>query len=246
MTRAFVPADRLDGPRATLDAAAYRHLIKVLRLAPGASLRIFDGAGTEIDARIESVGRASVEVSLGARHRIAAPACAVSLLQAPPRGERMDLIVQKTTELGVARILPVQSERTQVRPGAHQRARWQTIAEEAARQSGRAEVPTIGEPAPLAAVLPTASDLADARFVLWEGEAGQSLPAALTRAAKAVVLLVGPEGGFAEAEVAAARRAGFVAVGLGPRILRSETAAIVAVALAQAAAGGLGGYLLAQ
>jgi 16S rRNA (uracil1498-N3)-methyltransferase len=240
MIRTFVPADRLAGSRATLDAAAYRHLIKVLRLAPGASLRIFDGAGTEIDARIESVGRASVEVSLGARHPVAAPVCAVTLLQAPPRGERMDLIVQKTTELGVAHIVPVHSERTMVRPSAHQRARWQTIAEEAARQSGRAEVPTIDALAPLAAVLPKTSAFADTRFVLWEDELRQSLPAALARAVSAVVLLVGPEGGFAEAEVAAARRAGFVSVSLGPRILRSETAAIVAVALAQAAVGGLG------
>jgi 16S rRNA (uracil1498-N3)-methyltransferase len=238
--RHFVPADQLAGTRATLDAAAHRHLVRVLRLEQGASLRLFDGEGTEIDARIESVGKAWVEVSLGARRRIPAPACAITLLQAPPRGERMDLIVQKTTELGVARIVPVHSERVQVRPSAHQRARWQIIAQEAARQSGRAEVPEIGDFADLEAALAKTAALAGARYVLWEGEQSQSLPTALATGPRAVVLLVGPEGGFSEAEVACVGRAGFVAASLGPRILRAETAAIVAVALAQAAGGGLG------
>jgi 16S rRNA (uracil1498-N3)-methyltransferase len=134
----------------------------------------------------------------------------------------------------------VRSERVQVRPSAHQRARWQTIAQEAARQSGRAEVPEIGDFAELEAALAQTAALADPRFVLWEGEPSQSLPAALAAGPQAVVLLVGPEGGFSEDEVASVRRAGFVAASLGPRILRAETAAIVAVALAQAAGGGLG------
>lgn len=240
MIRYFVTAEKLAGARATLDATAHRHLIKVLRLEEGARLQVFDGGGTEIEARIERVGKAWVEVSLGARRRVPAPACAITLLQAPPRGERMDLIVQKATELGVARIIPVRSERVQVRPSAHQRTRWQTIAQEAARQSGRAEVPEIGDFAALETALAKTAALADARFVLWEGEQGPSLPAALAKGPPAVILLVGPEGGFAEAEVSSAGRAGYVAASLGPRILRAETAAIVAVALAQAAGGGLG------
>jgi 16S rRNA (uracil1498-N3)-methyltransferase len=152
----------------------------------------------------------------------------------------MDLIVQKTTELGVARIVPVRSERGMVSPGAHQRKRWQTIAQEAARQSGRAEVPDIANFVALEAALTQTTVLADKRIVLWENEQRRSLDAALADRPQAVVLLVGPEGGLSEAEVALATRAGFVPAGLGPRILRSETAAMVAVALAQAAAGGLG------
>jgi 16S rRNA (uracil1498-N3)-methyltransferase len=240
MTRLFVPPDRLHGTRATLDAAAHRHLVKVLRLTAGARIGIFDGTGTEVDATIERVGKASVEVSLGARRALPAPACAITLLQAPPRGERMDLIVQKTTELGVARIVPLSSERTLVRPSAHQRRRWQTIAAEAARQSGRAEVPEIGDFVALDAALAQAPAWAEARFVLWEGERSVALAAALADRPRTVALLVGPEGGLSEAEVALAARAGFIVTSLGPRILRAETAAMVAVTLAQAAAGGLG------
>jgi 16S rRNA (uracil1498-N3)-methyltransferase len=237
-TRLFVPIDKLNGSRATLDAAAHRHLVRVLRLAPGATIQVFDGAGTEIEARIEAVGKASVEIALGERRRVPTPACAITLLVSPPRGERMDLIVQKTTELGVGRIVPVASERGLVRPSPHQHRRWQTIAEDAARQSGRADVPEIAAPATLGPALTLST--APRRLLLWEGERHHALPQALADRPPAVALLVGPEGGFSSAEVNLAIAAGFASAGLGPRTLRSETAAIVAVALAQAAAGGLG------
>jgi 16S rRNA (uracil1498-N3)-methyltransferase len=155
----------------------------------------------------------------------------------------MDLIVQKTTELGVAHIVPVLSQHGMSKPPPGRARRWQTIAEEAARQSGRADVPTVEEPlalpAALAKLTPTEDASSDARFMLWEGEREQSLHRMLAAPRERIVLLVGPEGGFAAAEVAACTQAGFRSVGLGPRILRTETAAIVAVALAQAAAGGL-------
>jgi 16S rRNA (uracil1498-N3)-methyltransferase len=239
MTRLFVPAQQLGSDHATLDAAAHRHLVKVLRLEVGAELKIFDGTGMEIEARVEAIGKATVEVALGSRRKVAAPACTITLLQAPPRGDRMDLIVQKTTELGVARVVPVLSERTMVKPSSHQRRRWQTIAEEAARQCGRADVPEIRDFVALRPALtqPLGEDVE--RFVLWEGAQDPALPAALAGGPREVALLVGPEGGLASQEVSAAHAAGFVSVGLGPRILRAETAAIVAVALAQAAAGGL-------
>jgi 16S rRNA (uracil1498-N3)-methyltransferase len=240
MARLFVPVDKLRGDRVTLGVAAHRHLIKVLRLVPGAVIQVFDGAGLEIDARIAAAGKASVELALGERRRIPAPACAITLLVSPPRGERMDLIVQKTTELGVGSILPVATEHCMVKPGPHQQQRWQAIAEEAARQSGRADVPPIAEPATLALALASPALPATRRYLLWECEHACALPHALADGPRQVVLLVGPEGGFAEAEVGLAREAGFSSVGLGPRILRSETAAIAAVALAQAAAGGLG------
>jgi 16S rRNA (uracil1498-N3)-methyltransferase len=172
MPRIFVPPEKLQGARATLDVAAHRHLIKVLRLAPGAALQVFDGKGTEIEARIEAVGKASVDIALGEQRHIPAPACAITLLVSPPRGERMDLIVQKTTELGVGRIVPVVGERGMVKPGPHQRRRWQTIAEEAARQSGRADVPEIGDGMALASGLAQAAAAGGSRFLLWEGEHG--------------------------------------------------------------------------
>jgi 16S rRNA (uracil1498-N3)-methyltransferase len=206
----------------------------------GAEVGLFDGQGWEVEARIESVGKATVEVSLGERRQLKAAPCDITLIQSVPRGERMDLIVQKTTELGVARIVPVLSQHGMTKPPPGRARRWLTIAEEAARQSGRADVPAIDEPLPLAsAIAQLGAPVGEDRFLLWEGERAQSLSRRLASALKRVVLMVGPEGGFATAEVEACGQAGFQSVGLGPRILRTETAAIVAVALTQAAAGGL-------
>ncbi len=239
MVRLYVTPEKLQGARATIDDAAHRHLIKVLRLAPGAALQVFDGTGTVIEARIEAVGKASVEISLGERFQVPGPACAITLLQSLPRGERMDFIVQKTTELGVARIVPVLSEYGMVNPPANRSQRWRTIAEEAARQCGRADVPEILDCLALAPALAKVASTEGDRFMLWEGERTRPFRAALAGGPKRAVLLVGPEGGFSHAEVGVAVEAGFLPVSIGPRILRAETAAMVAVALAQAAAGGL-------
>ena len=239
MARLFVSPERVQGVRATLDEAAHRHLVKVLRLGPGAAIRLFDGRGTEIEARIEAVGRVSVEVLLGERHRVAGPACDITLLQAVPRGERMDLIVQKTTELGVARIVPVLVEHGMVKPASDRNRRWRIIAEEAARQCERADVPQIEESVRLADAITAMAGYVGSRFILWESEQMLSFRQALAAGPRQVALLVGPEGGFTHSEVAMCASAGFQATRLGPRILRSETAAIVAVALAQAFAGGL-------
>jgi 16S rRNA (uracil1498-N3)-methyltransferase len=242
--RLFVSAERLGGTRLVLDGDEHRHVARVLRARPGDALTLFDGAGTEIEARVVSVGAREAELALGERRAApaAAPAVAITLLVAVPRGERMDWLVQKTTELGVARIVPVSSERSVARPeaGTARRPRWEKIAREAARQCGRADVPLVDEPTDLAAAL-AAADLPQRRLALWEGERTRSLGAALAAApgAEATAVLIGPEGGFAVEEVALAEKAGFAPVGLGPRILRVETAAIVAVALIQAAAGGM-------
>lgn len=239
MPRLFVPAELLRGASATLDATAHRHLVKVLRLGPDAVLQVFDGQGNEIEARIVAVGKASVEIALGERRQLPAAACTVTLLIAPPRGERMDFVVQKTTELGVARIVPVTTTRAMVKANPQQPRRWRAIAQEAARQSGRADVPVVTELTPFVQALTDAGAEHECCLFLWESEQRQSLRRLLQAAPRSVALLVGPEGGFADDEAARAIAAGFVAVGLGPRILRSETAAMVAVALAQAASGGL-------
>ena len=116
MPRGFVPPPRLAEGRVTLDRAASKHLIKVLRLAAGAEVCVFDGRGTEIEARIVNANPAGVELALGPRHQLALPAVNVTLLQSVPRGERMDLIVQQPTELGVSRIVPVVSAHGIVKP----------------------------------------------------------------------------------------------------------------------------------
>jgi 16S rRNA (uracil1498-N3)-methyltransferase len=240
MPRVFVPAEQLLGDRVLLDRASSRHLTRVLRLQVGAEVVVFDGRGTEISARMVTLTTAGAELLLGPRRHVAAPAVEIVLLQSVPRGDRMDLIVQKTTELGVSRVVPVLAERGVVKPPPGRICRWQTIAQEAARQSGRADVPEIGKPVPLAAAL-AASSPAGPRLVLWEEERALSMRRALAEHAgfERITLLVGPEGGFSPAEIAAASSDGFRSVGLGRRVLRVETAALVAVTLAQAAAGAL-------
>ena len=247
MARLFLPPERLTGERVVLEQDPHKYLHKVLRLSAGDRVVIFDGRGNEIDAEIESSSPRATTLRLGARRSTPAPATAVTLWQAIPRGERMDLLVQKTTELGLARLRPVISERCVAvgkggggeGDGGGRLRRWRTIAEEAARQCGRADLPIIDAPVPLAQALGEAAAADELRLFLWEEQVGAPLRRAFAGGERAVTLLVGPEGGFAPAEAAAAQAAGFRAVGLGRRILRSETAAVVAVALTQAALGEL-------
>lgn len=240
MPRVFVPAQFLDSERVTLDRATSRHLVKVLRLQAGAEVRVFDGCGTEIDGRILRAGGAAVELALGQRHRVPLPLVTITLLQSVPRSDRMDFIVQKTTELGVTRIVPVLSARGMVKPPPGKARRWRIIAQEAARQSGRADVPDVADAAALDVALAGAAASGGTRLVLWEEERALPLRRVLAEVPPApVTLLVGPEGGLSPAEVECARVQGFRVVGLGPRILRVDTAALVAVALTQAALGGL-------
>jgi 16S rRNA (uracil1498-N3)-methyltransferase len=237
--RLFVPGERLAGARLTLTGPEHRHIGLVLRARPGDALTLFDGAGGEVEAEVIRVERTETELALGARRAVAGPAVAVTLLCAVPRGPRMDLLVQKTSELGVARIVPVVTERSVARPDgeAAKRARWEKIAREAARQCGRADLPIVDPPVGLAEAL-AAPALPARRLALFEGERSRSLRAALAGTEPApTALLIGPEGGFAPAELGVARGAGFEAVGLGQRILRVETAAIVALALVAAAYG---------
>jgi len=237
--RLFVPPERLGGGRVIIAGDDHRHLARVLRAQPGTSVTLFDGVGGEIDARVLRVARDETELELGARREPPAAAVApLTLLTAVPRGGRMDLLVQKTCELGVARIVPVTTERSVVRPEPGRSARWEKIAREAARQCGRADVPVVAAATALAAAL-AAPELPSRRLVLWEQQRGRPLRAALGTPEPTAVL-VGPEGGFAPTEIAAAEAAGFVPVALGPRILRVETAAIVAVALVAEAYGDLG------
>jgi 16S rRNA (uracil1498-N3)-methyltransferase len=256
MRRLFVPADRWRGSRAEIDGEAHRHLARVLRARAGDAVTLFDGQGREADAQVLSVERDRTTLALGSIREVAAAGGArIVLLQSLARGERMDWIVQKTTELGVSEIVPVAAGRSVARLGAAdaapRRARWEKIAREAARQCGRADVPVIGAPVSLAGALEASrratpetdgpDDGPDSapRLALWEASRGRPLRAAVPTAARTVTLLIGPEGGFAPEEIAAAVQSGFLVVGLGPRILRVETAAVVAVALVQAATGGL-------
>ncbi|MFL5307339.1 MAG: 16S rRNA (uracil(1498)-N(3))-methyltransferase [Polyangia bacterium] len=235
--RLFVPAERLVGSTATLTGSEHHHVSIVLRARPGEALILFDGAGSEVDARIVRIGRDQTEVELGERRAGTTAAAPITLLAAIPRGPRMDVLLQKTVEVGVARIVPLVTARSVVRPEAGRRERWTAIVREAARQCGRADVPAVDGPVDLSDAL-RVPELPPRRLALFEREGAPGLVTALAGLEPApTVLLVGPEGGWDPAERDAARAAGFIGVGLGARILRAETAAIVAVTLTAAAYG---------
>jgi 16S rRNA (uracil1498-N3)-methyltransferase len=237
--RIHVARGRIAGGRARLEPAEWHYLRGVLRLAPGAPLEVFDGEGGVHEAEVPREGE---PLLLGPGRRADPPRATIWLAFAPPRGDRADWVVQKATELGAVRLVPFEAERSVVRlAGARAEARarrWRRIAAEAARQCGRADVPTVDAPT----TFPGALALAPAAFrrlVLFEG-GGEPFELGLDRSAPGHLLAVGPEGGFAAGEVSAAAAAGGRVVSLGPRILRAETAALAAVALAQHLLGDLG------
>lgn len=243
--RVFLPPAAFaagDG-RAPLSPEARHYLRDVLRLAPGDAVEAFDGAGAAFDATIAPGYEA---LALGARReaRRASGQAEVWLLLALAKGEKVDLAVQKATELGATRIATFEAERSIVRldprKGEERAGRWRRIAEEAARQCGRADVPEVPPPAPLAAVLATLPP----GFAALVFHPGGAPLAALAAPGAGVAAIVGPEGGLTGEEVAACEAAGAARASLGPRVLRAETAAIVAVALLQERFGDLGGAFL--
>ncbi len=242
------------GPRFHLPAAApgailalpehaAHHAREVLRLRSGAAVRAFDGRGTEFEAVLGTVTRRSVEIRL--THPVQArpeSPLTLSLALSPLKGDRMELVIQKATELGIAAIQPVVTSRTDAvaRPALRgtRQERWERVASGAAEQCGRAVVPSVEPTTTFGDFLARAS--AGRKLLLLE--AGDRPPLAgmgPPSPAESVILLLGPAGGWDDTEVEAAAAAGFAPVGLGPRVLRSETAAISAVAIAQALWGDL-------
>jgi 16S rRNA (uracil1498-N3)-methyltransferase len=226
MLRLFVPDAASEAPRVRIVGAPLRHL-HTLRLGPGARLVLFDGAGAEHEVELSRVAaRAAEGVIVATRRPNREPAFGLVLAPALLKGDRMDLVVEKATELGVRRIAPFVSRHV-VGRGARLE-RWRRIAASAAEQSGRTQVPAIDAPVELAALVRAVWP--PLRVLAWEGERTASFDE-LPATAAAAIAVVGPEGGFAADEVDAARDAGFMTVALAPRILRAETAAIVTAAL---------------
>ena len=241
LIRVHVEGTLAPGARVALAGTAAEHVRRVLRLKAGDAVTLFNGDGNDYPSRIVGFGRGTVEAeverSIPAR---AESRLAITLVQGIARTERMDLVVQKATELGVAGIVPVATARSVVKLDRDSRERkmahWHGIAVSACEQCGRARIPVIAEPRTLAEQL--AGPQERARLLLAP-DAQLSLGAA-ARGELAIDILVGPEGGLTESERQAAIEAGFRACRLGPRVLRSETAAIAALAVIQAVAGDLG------
>lgn len=238
--RIFTPQPLASGAEITLEPAPSHHLLRVLRLRAGAELQLFNGLGGSFTATL--VGSRGQHALATIRDFVPVDRespLAIELAIGISRGERMDWIVQKAVELGVAAIRPLITRRTEVRLGGERGEKklghWRHIAIAACEQCGRSRVPAIHPPQTLAKALPAAIGL---RLVLAPG-ALQPL-AAVTEWPSALTLLIGPEGGLAPEEIAAAQAAGFIAVSLGPRVLRTETAPLAALAICQTRWGDLG------
>lgn len=242
--RLFVEHALAPGGLAPLDDGQARYLTSVMRLAPGAPVRVFNGADGEWDAALTPVGRKGVALTIGAQTRAQIASPDLTLCFAPVKRHGADLIVEKAAELGVRRLLPVITRRTVAESVRIDRLR--RIAIEAAEQTERLDVPEIAAPAPLARVLESwdaarplvyADEAGDDPSAPWGGAEGRAPPIAAAMQgvkAPALALLTGPEGGFDAVERRLLRSLGFVVpVSLGPRILRAETAALAAVAVIQ-------------
>jgi 16S rRNA (uracil1498-N3)-methyltransferase len=239
----FHLAGAAPGALLVLPEHAAHHAREVLRLRAGEAVRVFDGRGAEFEAVLETVSRRCVEARLShaVSPRPESP-LALSMALSPLRGDRMEHVIQKATELGISAIQPVVTARTDAaaRPALRgsRQERWDKVASGAAEQCGRAVVPRIEATTTLDEFLARAS--MGRKVLLLETGGVPSLGSlAPPRPGEDVGLLLGPAGGWEKAEVERARAAGFAAAGLGPRVLRSETAAITAVAIAQALWGDL-------
>ena len=233
------------GTALALEADASRHVAKALRMRAGDRLCLFDGGGREAAAEVAAIDRDRVTVRIDSVAAVDRESpLAVTLAIGVSRGDRMDFVVQKATELGVVRIQPLLTERTGVRLDASRwekkQAHWQRIAISACEQCGRNRVPIVADAAPLHDMLGTASRGGDEALRLFLHPADAAHAAAtLPQSVASLVLFVGPEGGFSDSEVDAARAAGGVPLALGPRVLRTETAPIAALAVVQARWGDL-------
>jgi 16S rRNA (uracil1498-N3)-methyltransferase len=231
MRRFFVDRHWIAGSQVTVRGPEAHHLAAVLRLRPGDQFIAFDGSGREHTVRLTAVTEteAAGEI-LESREGMTAP-LRVALVQGVPKGTKMDLVVRMGTELGIAEFVPARAARS-VAGSAHRVERWRRIAQEAATQSRRADVPLVREPAPFPDAVQRVSG-AELMVVLWEGERSQTLADVLRdRATPAqAALIIGPEGGLEHAEVEQAAAAGAVPATLGPLILRTETAGLAAAAM---------------
>lgn len=251
MHRFFVEPEQITGSYITISGNEAHHIINVLRLSPGERIVVCDGEGYEYEGDIGECSRDKVTVKvIVVRKSLSEPPIQVVLAQGfPKKAESLELVIQKATELGVSRVVPLITERTVARPKDDKLdsrlKRWKRIALEAAKQSQRARVPVVDKPLDLIGFLETVPR--DALCLIpWEMEKNVGIKEILDWEVKngfsrTVAVLIGPEGGFSEQEVDEARKAGAIPVSMGPRILRTETAGITAMGIILYELGDLGG-----
>lgn len=239
MTRMYFPGELAPGRSCTLPPQQAHHALRVLRLKRGNAVVLFNGDGAEYAAVVLEASRARCALNVTGRETVdRESSIAVTLAQAVSGGERMDYTIQKAVELGVAAIQPLETSRSVVRLSGERAPRrlahWQAVAIAACEQCGRNRVPRVLPLARLDAFLAAlAAPSAGEQRVLLSPRSARGLRE-LGRLAGAIVLLAGPEGGLTPGEERAAGATGFLAVRLGPRVLRTETAAVAALAAMQA------------
>jgi 16S rRNA (uracil1498-N3)-methyltransferase len=240
--RFFLPANEWsDGPLALTGEEA-RHCSNVLRCAVGERVAVFDGHGREAGGSIASVSNSEVVIDVQTRENTPRPPVGISLCQAVPKGKNMDLIVQKATELGASRIVPLLSDRTVVRLDGGEiekkRAKWQRVALEACKQCGQNWLPEVAAPVSVMDFLRSNGNADDKclRLIAAIDDRAGSLKEILSdnggsAPVESASIMIGPEGDFTPAELDAAINAGFRPMSLGPIVLRSETAAIYSLSV---------------
>jgi 16S rRNA (uracil1498-N3)-methyltransferase len=220
--------ESLDRDSVALSREQAHHLVHVLRLREGAEVSLFDGSGSAARAVVHRIAGREVELRVLGPEPSRESALSLTIAVAPPKGDRMSFLIEKLTELGVTRVIPLKTERGRS-VGSLERLR--RIALESCKQSGRSRMPTLEDARPLESVLEEPGAVVAAH--------PGSAPLSLSRS-DAVVALVGPEGGWSEKELALLSSSGVKFFGMGPRTLRTETAAITAAAVIQLLAGDLG------
>lgn len=242
MTRCYVDTALLLGTRVVLPESAAAHLVRVLRLREGDDCVLFNGDGQDYAARLAAVGKREVSADVLSANAVdnESPLRLV-LLQGIARGEKMDLILQKATELGVAGVLPVIAERTEVKLDAERTAKrmshWRSVMVSACEQSGRARVPELAHPTALAQA---ATNLPQDCIKLTLDPVGEfSLATLNAPGTQSIAIAIGPEGGWSPRDREVLSAAGFLGLRMGPRILRTETAGLAAIAALQSRFGDL-------
>jgi 16S rRNA (uracil1498-N3)-methyltransferase len=257
MIRLFLPPEQLTMDQAVITGDNARHLSLVLKISPGEAIAIFDGQGYKYECIVQTVHKKEVTVRLNEKkpYSVESP-LSITLAQGIPKGDRMDMVVQKATELGVNKIIPVITERAQVRH-THKIERWRKIALSASQQSGRDKIPGVEEPVSLDDFLARQltqsargyiEDIKGVKLenvisiIFSEESRTRNLKQVLSHLneVKGAILLVGPEGGFSKEEVSASVEKGFTEVSLGSRILRTETVPLAALSIIQYELGDMG------
>ena len=231
MNRFFIPSDWIDQDKVVIMGKQVHQLKDVLRLRAGDHIAVLDNTGWEYEVEIAGILRGSVTGVICDKRYIEEPNTVITLCQALLKGNNFELVLQKCTEIGVSSFVPVLCERCVARnPDDKKQERWRKIIAEAAEQSGRGKLPTLEPVLDFKQSCQTATNLS---LLAWEGEAASDLrPLLQSEAASTtrhpVNLFVGPEGGFSPAEVELAQHCGIIPITLGKRVLRAETAGLVA------------------